>query len=201
MSDYSIVKFLHVSGAIGYFVALGALLFGLAALRRARRVEHVRVLADLVRRLTPLFNISILLLLAAGLYMTFTVWSFQTGWIAVALVSLAVIVPVAAVTVQSRMRVIAQLTRETPDGPLPPELLARTHDPVFLTTPLTAMALLLGIVFLMTNKPTLSVAILVMALALVLGLASGVLVTRSTRTVAQEQDMAANAANTSESVG
>ena len=67
MSLYSIVKFLHVSGAIGYFVALGTLLFGLAALRRARRVEHVRVLAELIRRLTPLFNISILLLLAAGL--------------------------------------------------------------------------------------------------------------------------------------
>src|SRR6185437_2870118 len=199
MSDYSFVKFLHVSGAIGYFVALGTLLFGLAALRRARRVEQVRVLADLVRRLTPLFNISILLLLAAGLYMTFTVWSFQTGWIAVALVSLAVIVPIAAVTVQSRMRVITQLARETPDGPLPPELFARTHDPVFLTTPQTAMALLLGIVFLMTNKPSLSVAILVMALALVLGLASGMLVVRSKRTVAQ--DVAANAADTNESVG
>lgn len=199
MSDYSIVKFLHVSGAIGYFVALGALLFGLAALRRARRVEHVRVLADLVRRLTPLFNISILLLLAAGLYMTFTVWNLQTSWIAVALVSLAIIVPIAAVTVQSRMRVIARLAREAPDGPLPPELLARTHDPVFLTTPQTAIALLLGIVFLMTNKPSLPVALLVMALALALGLASGVLVARSTR--ANWQDVAASAAQTSEPMG
>lgn len=199
MSDYSIVKFLHVSGAIGYFVALGALLFGLAALRRARRVEHVRVLADLVRRLTPLFNISILLLLAAGLYMTFTVWNLQTSWIAVALVSLAIIVPIAAVTVQSRMRVIARLAREAPDGPLPPELLARTHDPVFLTTPQTAIALLLGIVFLMTNKPSLPVALLVMALALALGLASGVLVARATR--ANGQDMAASAAQTSEPMG
>jgi Zn-dependent protease with chaperone function len=199
MNDYSIVKFLHVSGAIGYFVALGTLLFGLAALRRARRVEHVRVLADLVRRLTPLFNISILLLLAAGLYMTFTVWSLQMGWIAVALVSLAVIVPISAVTVQSRMRIIAQLAREAPDGPLPPELLARTHDPVFLTTPQTAMALLLGIVFLMTNKPSLPVALLVMALALILGLASGVLVARSTRIVGQ--NVAANATRASESGG
>jgi hypothetical protein len=199
MSDYSIVKFLHVSGAIGYFVALGTLLFGLAALRRARRVEHVRVLADLVRRVTPLFNISIVLLLAAGLYLTFTVWGFQTGWIDVALVSLVVIVPVAAVTVQSHMRVIVQLTREIPDGPLPPELLAHTHDPVFLTTPLTAMALLLGIVFLMTNKPSLPVALLVMAVALALGLASGVLVARSTRT--SGRDVVANAVRTSKPMG
>jgi Zn-dependent protease with chaperone function len=181
MSIYSIVKFLHVSGAIGYFVALGTLLFGLAALRRARRVEHVRVLAELIRRLTPLFNISILLLLAAGLYLTFTAWGLQTGWILVALVSLVVIVPIAAATVQSRMRIVVQLAREAPDGPLSPEILARTHDPVLLTTPQTAVALLLGIVFLMTNKPSLPLAILVMALALVLGLTSGALVVRATR--------------------
>jgi Zn-dependent protease with chaperone function len=186
MSIYSIVKFLHVSGAIGYFVALGTLLFGLAALRRARRVEHVRVLAELIRRLTPLFNISILLLLAAGLYLTFTAWGLQTGWILVALVSLVVIVPIAAATVQSRMRIVVQLAREAPDGPLSPEILARTHDPVLLTTPQTAVALLLGIVFLMTNKPSLPLAILVMALALVLGLTSGALVVRATRGVAPD---------------
>jgi Zn-dependent protease with chaperone function len=186
MSIYSIVKFLHVSGAIGYFVALGTLLFGLAALRRARRVEHVRVLAELIRRLTPLFNISILLLLAAGLYLTFTVWGLQTSWILVALVSLVVIVPIAAATVQTRMRIVVQLAREAPDGPLSPEILARTHDPVLLTTPQTAVALLLGIVFLMTNKPSLPLAILVMALALVLGLTSGALVVRATRGVATD---------------
>jgi hypothetical protein len=186
MSVYSIVKFLHVSAAIGYFVALGALLFGLAALRRARRVEHVRVLAEVIRRLTPLFNISILLLLAAGLYLTFTAWGLQTGWILVALVSLVVIVPIAAATVQSRMRIVVQLAHEAPDGPLSPEIFARTHDPVLLTTPQTAVALLLGIVFLMTNKPSLPLAILVMALALVLGLTSGALVVRATRGVAPD---------------
>ena len=186
MSIYSIVKFLHVSGAIGYFVALGTLLFGLAALRRARRVEHVRVLAELIRRLAPLFNISILLLLAAGLYLTFTAWGLQTGWILVALVSLVAIVPIAAVTVQSRMRIVGQLAREAPDGQLSPEIFARTHDPVLLTTPQTAFALLLGIVFLMTNKPSLPLAVLVMALALVLGLTSGALVVRATRGVAPD---------------
>jgi Zn-dependent protease with chaperone function len=198
MSAYSIVKFLHVSAAIGYFVALGTLLFGLAALRRARRVEHVRVLAELIRRLTPLFNISILLLVAAGLYLTFTAWGLQTGWILVALVSLVVIVPSAAVTVQSRMRIVVQLAREAPDGPLSPEILARTHDPVLLTTPQTAVALLLGIVFLMTNKPSLPLAILVMALALVLGLTSGALVVRATRGVAP--DVPSGTAPTSEPV-
>ncbi|MGZ3640550.1 MAG: hypothetical protein ACXVCX_22185 [Ktedonobacterales bacterium] len=49
-----------MSAAIGNFVAVGLLLFGVAALRRARRVKQVRVLADLVGRAGPLFGISIL---------------------------------------------------------------------------------------------------------------------------------------------
>lgn len=178
MNGYTLVKFLHVVGAIGYFVALGTLLFGLTALRRARRVEQVRVLADLLRRVTPLFGLSILTILVAGLYMTFTVWNFETGWIVVALVSLLVIAPTAGVLVESRMRRVAGFVRQAPDGPVPAGLLARTHDPVLLATPLAATVLLLGIVFLMTNKPSLAVALLVMAIALVLGLGSALLLAR-----------------------
>ncbi|MGZ3585509.1 MAG: hypothetical protein ACXVCT_22435 [Ktedonobacterales bacterium] len=113
-----------MSGAIGYFVAVGLLLFGVAALRRARRV-------------------------------------------------------------------IAKLAAEAQDGPLPATLLTRIHDPVLVTTPRTVTALLLGIVLLMTNKPALPVALLVMAIALVLGLASGLLVSGTSRTV--EQGMAGDA--------
>ncbi|HEV8194534.1 MAG TPA: DUF2269 family protein [Ktedonobacterales bacterium] len=181
MTVYTIVKFLHVVGAIGYFVAVGTTLVGLAALQRARRVEQVLAFAELVRRLTPLFNLSILLLLLAGLYMTATVWGFETGWIDVALVSLVILVPIAAVIVQSHLRVIAQLANAEADGPLSAELLARTHDPTLLTTPRTVTALLVGIVFLMTNKPALPMALLVMASALVLGMVWGMLAARMSR--------------------
>ncbi|MGZ3676381.1 MAG: DUF2269 family protein [Ktedonobacterales bacterium] len=130
-------------------------------------------------------------ILVAGLYMTFASWSFQTGWVAVALVSLLLIAPIAGVIVESRRRVIAKLATEAHDGPLPETLLARIHDPVLVTTPRTVTALLLGIVFLMTNKPSLPVALLVMAIALVLGLASGLLVSGTSRTV--DQGMAGDA--------
>lgn len=185
MSDYTVVKFLHVTGAIGYFVALGILLFGVMALRRARRVEQVRVLTDLLRWANPLFSISILVILAAGLYMTLTVWSFQIGWIDVALVSLLIIASVAGTLVQSRLGPIGRLAREAQDGPLSEALLTRIHDPILFATPQMATALLLGIVFLMTNKPPLAMALLVMAIALILGLASTVLVARAARRQAQ----------------
>jgi uncharacterized membrane protein len=192
MNIYTIVKFLHVSGAIGYFVAIGTWLFGLAALRRAQRVEQVRVLSNLVGRLGPLFGISVLIILVTGLYMAFSAWGLQTGWIAVALTSLVLIAPIGTALIEPRRRAIDRLAQEAPDGPLPLPLDQRTHDPVLLTTLQTVAALLLGIVFLMTTKPSLMGALIVMALALVLGLASGVLVSRATITPGQSEAAQSN---------
>jgi hypothetical protein len=48
MNVYNIVLFLHVSGAIGYFIAIGTWLFGLSALRRAQRIEQVRAIVHLI---------------------------------------------------------------------------------------------------------------------------------------------------------
>ncbi len=188
MSIYTIVLFLHVCGAIGYFINIGIWLFGLAALGQAQRVEQVRALTHLVGRLGPLFGVSVLLLLATGLYMALTAWGLETGWILVALISLILIAPLGTIFIEPRRRAIDRLAQEAPDGPLPRSLERRTHDPVLLTALETVTVLLLGIVFLMTNKPSLTGSLIVMAIALALGLASGVLVSRATP--AREQDMA-----------
>jgi len=182
MSIYNIVLFLHISGAIGYFVGMGTWLFCLAALRRAQRVEQVRALTNLAGRLGPLFGISVLLILVTGLYMAITAWGFQTGWIPVALVSLILIAPLGTAFIEPRRRSIARLAQEAPDGPLPQALEQRIHDPILGTALVTVTILLLGIVFLMTNKPSLIVSLIVMGVALAFGLASGALVSRATRT-------------------
>jgi NAD/NADP transhydrogenase beta subunit len=196
MTTYTLALFVHVSGAIGYFIAMGVWLFGLAALRRAQRVEQVRALTDLIGRLGPLFGVSVLLILVSGLYMAFTTWGFQTGWIDVALVSLVLIAPLGTALIEPRRRAIARLAQDAPDGPISQALAQQTHDPVLLTAVRTVTALLLGIVFLMTNKPALLVALLVMAIALVLGVASGALGTRM-RGAAQDVAPAADQSSTS----
>src|SRR6266496_3233124 len=75
MSIYPVVLFLHIVGANGYFVGMGIWLFGLSAMRQAQHVEQVRTLAHLVGLTGPLFGISVLVLLAAGVYMALTAWS------------------------------------------------------------------------------------------------------------------------------
>jgi hypothetical protein len=164
MSIYTIVLFLPVSGAIGYFIGIGTWLFGMAALLRAQRVEQVRALTHLAGRLGPLFGISVLLILVTGLYMAITAWGLRTGWIAVALVSLILIAPLGTAFIEPRRRAIARLAREVPDGPLPQSLEQRIHDPILGTALQTVTILLFGIVFLMTNKPSLIVSLIVMGL-------------------------------------
>jgi hypothetical protein len=72
------------------------------------------------------------------------------------------------------MYTIMDMVREAPDGPLPGELERRTHDPILGTAAQTLTTILLGIVFLMTNKPALITSIIVISIALACGLLSGV---------------------------
>ena len=182
MNAYSLVLFLHVSGDIGIFIGIGLQLFSLMALRRARRVEQVQAITWLITLSNRVSTGSALLTIAAGFYMALTVWGLQTGWIAVTLASLVVLLgPLLAGIIEPRMRAIVSMSQAAADGPLPAMLTAHIHDPVLGTTLQTVTAVVLGIVFLMTNKPSLGGAILVIGIFLTLGLASSLPLWRAAR--------------------
>jgi hypothetical protein len=172
MNLYPLALFLHVSGAIDTFVSLGIWLFGLSALRRVRRVEQVRALAWLIIVASPLMVLSVLLLGLAGFAMALSTWGLSTPWIAVSLVSVVLVGPIGAFVLDPRMRTILTMTRAIADGPLPAALDQRIHDPILFTLTHMLVAILFGIVFLMTTKPSFVASLLVMAAAIVLGLIS-----------------------------
>jgi hypothetical protein len=173
MSPYLIALFLHVTGAIGIWITLGIWLFGLAALRRARRVEQVRALAWLIVVATPTMLLSLAVLGIAGVYMALTVWGLQTDWIAVSLASMLVIGPIGAFVLDARMHTILDHAREASDGLVPDALAARIRDPLLTTGAQTMASVLLGVVFLMTTKPALVLALVIMTGTLGIGLLSG----------------------------
>jgi hypothetical protein len=168
------VLFLHVVGAIGFFMPLGVWLFGLLALRRVGKVEQVRALCRAIFMADPLAVGGILLLAAAGLYMALTTWGITTDWIAVAAVSFILMAPIGPLLVEPRLHAIEAAARKAPDGLVSPELARQIRDPFLGTALQTLVALLLGIVFLMTVKPTFPAALVAMLVALAAGLASGV---------------------------
>ena len=123
-----------------------------------------------------------MLLLGAGLYLALVAWSLLTSWILVALISLLLMVPTSAALIAPRRgAIVKQLAREAPGGELSRALERHIDDPVLATVCTTVAALLLGLVFLMTTKPNLVGSLIVMVVALLLGLAAGVLVSRMRR--------------------
>jgi hypothetical protein len=181
MSLYSLMLFIHVSGAICLFIGFGTWFLGITAIARAARVEQVRTIADLLLMVRLVVPASALLVIIAGLTMTVTAWGIQTGWIAVALGSLIIIGPVGTWVIDPKVRSIAVLANSLPDGPLPPTLAQRTHDGVLHLGLHTLIAMLFGIIFLMTTKPVLTNAIVAMVVTAFLGLASGLLFMRAKR--------------------
>jgi hypothetical protein len=131
MSTNTIVLFLHVSGAIGYFLGIGARWFSCTALRRAQGVEQVGVLDG---RVSPFTGIGVLLVVTTGRYLAFVSSLLQARWVDVTLVSLVLMIPLAAMLIEPRRWTIDRLAREAPAGPLPQSLELRISDPILLGT-------------------------------------------------------------------
>jgi hypothetical protein len=118
--------------------------------------------------------VGILLLAAAGLSMALTTWNVRIGWIAVAIVSFILIAPIGPLIVERRLHAIDAMARATEDGPVTDALARRISDPVIGAALAVLIALLLGIVFLMTTKPvSVAEASIPMLVALAAGLALG----------------------------
>jgi hypothetical protein len=183
ISSYSIALFLHVGGDICIFIGIGGQLLSLLALRQANDVAQVRPIAGLITLSERVSVLSALLTIVTGLYMGAAVWGLRSSWIVVALASLAVLMlPLIRIVIEPRTHMIVSLAREAADGPLPVTLRTRIQDPVLGTGLQTAAAVVFGIVFLMTTKPSLVGSIIAMAIATALGLASGLRLYRPIRT-------------------
>jgi hypothetical protein len=171
---YRFALFAHVLGMIGFFMALGAHVFGLAALRRARRVEQVRAICRMIFLTDAVAVVGILLLAGAGLSMALTTWNTRVGSIAVANASFILIAPIGRLIVERQLHTIERLAQATAEGPLPDALARRISDPVIGAALSVLISLLLGIVFLMITKPaSLADSVLVMLVALAVGFAFG----------------------------
>ena len=173
MSPYRLALFIHIVGMIGFFLALGVWLFGLVALRRARHTQQVRSLCQAIFVSDAVAVVGVLLLAIAGLYMAITTLGLDTGWVLVAVISFALLAPVGPLVIERRLHAIANLAAEAPDGPLSSQMQRRIADPVMGAGLTMMISWLLGIAFLMTTKPLLNEAVLVMIVAALLGVVAG----------------------------
>jgi Predicted integral membrane protein (DUF2269) len=175
--------FFHLCGVICIFLGFGTLLLATLVLARASRVEQVRaIMTPMVagRRIGPeqislidvIVVVGVLLIVATGIAMARAnnyVWS---SWVEVATASFILLAPVGPFVINPRLHAIAEEAEREADGPLPASLRDRIHDQVLALAMRSSVAVLVGLVFLMTTKPTLVASVVVILAAVVIGGAS-----------------------------
>ena len=169
MNDYSITLFLHIVGALGFFVALGLEWTGLLQIRSATLPEQVRAWMGILKSARGVGFVSMLTTVISGIYMMVKVWG-GVAWIFVSLGALALVIVLSVALTGPRMAAIGRaLAAEK--VPLSQAFYSLANHPLLWISIQTRVAIALGIVFLMTVKPGLGGSLLTIGVATLLGLA------------------------------
>lgn len=177
---YAVALFVHVLGAIGYFVALGVIYVCVAGLREARTVAALRSWSIAALRTTRLLlPLSGACILVAGIYMVVVAWGTRAPWAGVALLAF-VLLGIATGLLQMRGlgRLLGAVGDRAPEDPLPATVSARARSPLLWIATNSITATAAGIVFLMTLKPDALGSLVALGAALVIGLALGLITQR-----------------------
>lgn len=176
---YRIALFVHIVGAIGYFVVIGVNYVSVLGLRQARTVQVVRLWLGAPKAVMGLMLVNMLCIFGAGTYMVVTAWGWRADWAFVAIGAYVALGFASGDLQGRRIAALERAVRDLPDdAPLPAEVVARAHDAVLWLSTNSVAAGALGIVFLMAVKPGLVAALVALAIALMLGLAVGLLTQR-----------------------
>jgi uncharacterized membrane protein len=181
MDLYTLGKFTHVAAAI---VLVGSYLVAPVvhgAIRASTDVRVLRALARLLQRVITASGPAALLVLASGVYMTLTGWSFTVTWIVVALVLFVVNGTIAMSMVDPNVKKLLAAVNEVPGGALDRKLLELVHDAKVVGAMRIVVGVDVAIVSLMVFKPGPVGAVAVAGGGLVLGSSLAALASRRSR--------------------
>ena len=179
MSNYAIALFLHVVGALGFFVAQGVDWLGLSQIRSTTRPEEAHVIIGVIKSTNRLGFVSILTTVATGIYMLLAYWGWA-AWILV--VQGALILEIVLFVVLSGPRMAAiEHALDAEERLLSTTFHTLVNHPILWISIHTRTAILLGIVFLKIAKPDVGGSLLVVGIAIILGVASALPTLRPAR--------------------
>jgi hypothetical protein len=176
MNAYSIALFLHIVGALGVFVVLGLEWTGLWQIWSAMRPEQVRAWMAILRSARKVGIASMLTTVISGIYMMLTAWG-GVAWIIVTLGALVLVMGLSVALTGPRMAAIGRALA-TEKGPLSDTFHSLANHPLLWISIQTRVAIGLGIVLLKTAKPDLGGSLLTIGIAIVLGIASALPMSR-----------------------
>jgi hypothetical protein len=169
MTLYGVANYLHVLGAIGLGAVIALEWLVVLRLRSTATVEQARAWLSFTAVQQWAGPASMGSLLIAGVYMAITRWGGQ-GWIVVALIALVLIAGFGAMNGVPLRGLEKTLAGQT--GRLSPDVQRQLRNPLFILSLHVRACIILGVVWLMVEKPDLIAAAIILGAAVLVGIAS-----------------------------
>jgi hypothetical protein len=178
LDTYHVVLYIHLLSLLIGFSAGMIETVCLFRLRAADTLEAAAPWGQLAGEIEKAFPVAILGLLGTGAYMTSDVWTWSASWIVLPIVGLVVLSLQGPLVAGRRGHAVKAALIANGPGPLAAEARRMTRDRALWAAGMTNEALVLGIVWVMTEKPGWGGSVAALAVAYAVGLSLAARLTR-----------------------
>jgi hypothetical protein len=171
VDSYGVVLYLHLLFLLLGIGAATLIWLCLFRLRAAQTLEEAAPWGMLAGKSERAFPVAIVGLYGTGAYLTSDAWTWDTSWIIVSIVAFAVVALPGPLVAGRRAKLLEHALVANGPGPLGDEARRRTRDPALWIVSFTIPAVVLGIVWNMTQKPGTAGAVAAVLVAYAVGAA------------------------------
>jgi hypothetical protein len=152
LDTYHVVLYIHVLALLIGVGAAAVLLACLIQLRGAQTLAEAVPWGMVAGKTTRAFPVAILGLFGTGAYMTNDVWTWSTRWIDVSIAGLVLVAIQGPLVAERTAHKLQRALQENGPGPLGRHARRTARHPGLWVAELTNIGLVLGIVWVMTQK-------------------------------------------------
>jgi hypothetical protein len=184
LDKYHVALYIHFVSLLIGIGAASVLTVCAFQLRAARTLADAAPWGRVAAKVGRLFPIAILGLFGSGAYMTSDVWTWDTGWIEVGIAALVVLAIQGPLVAERSGKKVAQALMANGPGDLRGDALRKTRYLPLWWAEMSAIGLVLGIVWNMTTNAGLGSSIAAAVGGYAIGVALALLFTRQPSTEA-----------------
>jgi hypothetical protein len=184
LDKYHVALYIHFLSLLIGIGAASVLTVCAFQLRAARTLADAGPWGSVAAKVGRVFPIAILGLFGSGAYMTSDLWTWDTGWIEVGIAALVVLAIQGPVVAERSGKKVAQALMANGPGELRGDALRKTRYLPLWWAEMSAIGLVLGIIWNMTTKAGLGSSIAAAVGGYAVGVALALLFTRQPSTEA-----------------
>lgn len=172
----NVVLFAHIFVALCAFACAGIVHVWQGVAKTATSTTTLKAWAPVTRRIEPLFPILALILFGLGAWLlglSDGEFSWGDGWVITSIAGLVAMEAAGGAVLAPRGKKLHEAIESAPDGPIDAALRAQLLDRTVWAVAVFETCTALGIVFLMTNKPSGAASAVIVAVSALAGLAIG----------------------------